>query len=151
MFRLSKKVEYGILSMQYLADREGMTISVKEIAQNLSLSFEFLSKTMQVLMKKKLIYSQQGIKGGYTLSRSAKDINLQEIVYALDSAPKLVKCIDIGEGHENCERIDECGIRSPLIKIQEKVDEMFQRTTLFDLKTIKTEFVHIDTVYNKQA
>jgi Rrf2 family protein len=149
MFRLSKKVEYGILSLQYLADREGMTVPVKEIAVNLTLSFEFLSKTMQILMKKNLIHSQQGIKGGYTLSKPAKNISLNDIVYALDSSPKLVECMEHGEGHENCERLESCSIRSPLVTIQQKIDELFQNTTLADLKTIKTEFINIDTIYKK--
>lgn len=149
MFRLSKKVEYGILSLQYLADREGMTVSVKEIAANLSLSFEFLSKTMQILMKKNLIHSQQGIKGGYILSKPAKDISLNDVVYALDSSPKLVECMEGDKGHENCERADTCSIRSPLVTIQQKIDDLFQNTTLADLKTIKTEFINFDTIYKK--
>lgn len=149
MFRLSKKVEYGILSLQYLADREGMTVPAKEIASHLSLSFEFLSKTMQILMKKNLIVSQQGIKGGYTLSKPAKMISLNDIVYALDSSPKLVECMEGIEGHENCERLDNCSIRSPLVKIQNKIDDLFENTKLSDLKTIKTEFINIDTIYKQ--
>lgn len=147
MFRLSKKVEYGILSLQYLADREGMTVPAKEIAANLSLSFEFLSKTMQILMKKNLIISQQGIKGGYTLSKPANMISLNDVVYALDSSPKLVECMDGIDGHENCERLDTCSIRSPLVTIQNKIDDLFENTKLSDLKTIKTEFVNINTIY----
>jgi Rrf2 family protein len=149
MFRLSKKVEYGILSMQYLADREGMTVPAKEISANLSLSFEFLSKTMQILMKKNLIISQQGIKGGYTLSKPANMISLNDVVYALDSSPKLVECMDGIDGHENCERLDNCSIRSPLVKIQNKIDDLFENTKLSDLKTIKTEFVNINTIYKQ--
>lgn len=149
MFRLSKKVEYGILSMQYLADREGMTVPAKEIAANLSLSFEFLSKTMQILMKKNLIVSQQGIKGGYTLSKPANMISLNDVVYALDSSPKLVECMEGIDGHENCERLDNCSIRSPLVTIQNKIDDLFENTKLSDLKTIKTEFVNINTIYRQ--
>ena len=149
MFRLSKKVEYGILSMQYLADREGMTVPDKEIAANLSLSFEFLSKTMQILMKKNLIVSQQGIKGGYTLSKPANMISLNDVVYALDSSPKLVECMEGIDGHENCERLDNCSIRSPLVTIQNKIDDLFENTKLSDLKTIKTEFVNINTIYRQ--
>jgi len=143
MLRLSKKVEYGILAMQYLADREGMTVPAKEIASNLELSFEFLSKTMQLLMKKNLIISHQGIKGGYTLSMPAKDISLNNIIFALDSKAKIVECLDDENPEETCDRKETCTIRSPLALIQKKIDELFDNTKLSDLKTIKTEFVQL--------
>ncbi|MFY8159965.1 MAG: RrF2 family transcriptional regulator, partial [Candidatus Kapaibacteriota bacterium] len=91
----------------------------------------------------------QGIKGGYTLSKPANMISLNDVVYALDSSPKLVECMDGIDGHENCERLDNCSIRSPLVKIQNKIDDLFENTKLSDLKTIKTEFVNINTIYKQ--
>lgn len=135
MFRLSKKVEYGILSLQYLADREGTLVPAKEIAAHLDLSFEFLAKTMQTLMKKGLIASQQGIKGGYYLTKKSSDISLSDIVYALDSTPKLVECIEDHANKDACLREGVCTIKRPLSIIQKKVDELFLQTTLENLKS----------------
>jgi len=138
MLKLSKKVEYGILALQYLADREGKLITAKEVAEDLNISFEFLSKTLQTLMKKGLINSQQGIKGGYFLSQDAKAITLSDIVASLESKPRLVDCATIhGKDsiHENCERLENCTIRTPLMAIQDKIDEIFKTTTLADLRS----------------
>jgi Rrf2 family protein len=74
MLRLSKKVEYAVLALQYIAANEGKIVPAKEIAENLHISFEFLSKTLQTLMKRKLISSQHGTKGGYVLVKKPTEM-----------------------------------------------------------------------------
>lgn len=134
MFRLSKKVEYGILSMQYLADRESSLVSAKEISDNLELSFEFLAKTLQKLMKQGLITSTKGIKGGYLLSRPSEEISLSEIIEALDSKIYIAECMD--ENHsDECSRHENCSIKKPLLLLQNKVANIFENTHLSELKS----------------
>ncbi len=145
MFRLSKKVEYGILSMQYMADREESLVSAKEMSENLEISFEFLSKTLQLLMKKGLVVSQKGIKGGYLLSKPSIEISLSDIIYALDSKPELVDCE--GENGDDCDRKDNCTIRKPLEILQVKLNNLFDNIKLNELKsTNNTKFVQIDLI-----
>lgn len=141
MFRLSKKVEYGILSMQYLADREDTLVSAKEMAESLEISFEFLSKTLQLLMKKGLVISQKGIKGGYLLAKPSNEISMSDIIYALDSKPELVDCN--GDNGEDCERKDNCTIRKPLEILQVKLNVLFDLTKLSELKSNESKFVQI--------
>lgn len=136
MFRLSKKVEYGILSMQYLADRERTLVSAKEISDNLELSFEFLAKTLQKLMKQGLISSTKGIKGGYLLAKPSEEITLSEIIEALDSKIFLAECMD-DDHSKACARHSNCSIKKPLLLLQNKVTNIFQRTLLSELKSSK--------------
>ncbi|MCX6147012.1 MAG: Rrf2 family transcriptional regulator [Candidatus Kapabacteria bacterium] len=142
MFRLSKKVEYGILSMQYLADKEEVLVSAKEMSESLEISSEFLSKTLQLLMKKGLVISQKGIKGGYLLSKPSNEISMSDIIYALDSKPELVGCN--GDNGEDCDRKDNCTIRKPLEILQIKLNDLFELTKLSELKSNENKFVKID-------
>lgn len=120
--------------MQYLADRESSLVSAKEISDNLELSFEFLAKTLQKLMKQGLITSTKGIKGGYLLSRPSEDITLSEIIEALDSKIYLAECMD--ENHsDECSRHENCTIKKPLMLLQNKVANIFQNTQLSELKS----------------
>lgn len=144
MLKFSKKVEYGILAMQYMADRELELVSAKEMSEKLGISFEFLSKTLQNLMKFGLIHSVQGIKGGYQITKQPTEINLKEISEALGQKPNLVDCIDSEDG---CERVDTCSIRFPLIVLQEKINYIFENTFLSELKT--QNLVQIELNYSQ--
>lgn len=141
MFRLSKKVEYGILSMQYMADREKTLISAKEISDTLELSFEFLAKTLQQLMKHGLITSSKGIKGGYILAKPSEEIALSDIIEALDSKIYLTECMH-EENLDECNRKENCSIQKPLKVLQNKVNNIFESTYLSELKT--KDFVQIE-------
>lgn len=132
MLRLSKKIEYAILAMQYITHNKEKIVSAKEISENLNISFEFLAKTLQKLMKKGFIKSQHGINGGYILSTDPKDISLADIIKALEGNTSIVECFSMH--HKNgCGRIDDCTIRHPMKDIQKKINSVFEETTIAEL------------------
>jgi Rrf2 family protein len=129
MFRLSKKTEYAILAMQYLAEKSGEPVSAKEIATNLGISFEFLSKSLQSLMKSGLVNSQQGIKGGYHLVGTPDVISVMDIIQAVSENVGIVECMT----DSDCVRSCSCDLKDPMSVLQTKVNEVFSRTFLADL------------------
>jgi Rrf2 family protein len=132
MYRFSKKVEYAILALQYMAASKESQVSAKEMSEHLNISFEFLSKTLQTLMKYGLVLSHQGIKGGYMLAKDAKDISITDIVNSLEKRNGLVECISNGN-NDGCGRVADCTIREPLKKIQRSIEKIFDNTTVAEL------------------
>jgi Rrf2 family protein len=130
MLRLSKKVEYGILAMQYMASNPNNLFTAKSISDNLHISYDFLAKTMQKLMKGQLIDSQQGIKGGYILAKPAEEIKLMDIIEVFDSRPELVDCVS---GNRNCFKMGSCQLQDPIRILQRKVEDIFSETSLQDI------------------
>ncbi|HOK14829.1 MAG TPA: Rrf2 family transcriptional regulator [Candidatus Kapabacteria bacterium] len=132
MIKLSKKVEYAILALQYIAENSSKTNTAKEIAENLTLPYEFLSKLLQTLMKKGLLVSQLGVKGGYKLAKQISEITVEELMNALDERSNIVDCAD---GDSNCcSRTEICDIRSPIMNLQEQINNIFKNTTIANLK-----------------
>lgn len=129
MLRLSKKIEYGILSMQYLAANKDELVTAKKMAEDLQVSFEFLAKTLQTLKREGLVNTIQGMRGGYALSKNAEEISLMDIIVALEKYPEIVECGPESD-HDNCDRKDFCTIRHPMMIIQEKIDKIFKNTYL---------------------
>jgi Rrf2 family protein len=134
MVRLSKKTEYALLAMQYIGWNEKEVVSAKEIAENLNIPYDFLSKTLQGLMKYGLVVSRQGKQGGYKLAREVDDITLADIINAVEEkyAMSIVECFD-GNGSASCNRAKVCSIRDPLKKIQSRVEKVFSTTKLNEL------------------
>jgi Rrf2 family protein len=132
MLRLSKKVEYALLAMQFIVARDGKIVSAKEISENLNISYEFLSKTLQALMKNGLISSTKGVNGGYLLSIDPKNTSISEVFDALDESKSIAKCM-IDDEPYICDRFSDCTLKHPLEKIQKKIEDVFKTTTLFEL------------------
>jgi len=131
MLRLSKRVEYAILAMQFMSLKSEELISAKEISENLNISFEFLSKTLQVLMKNNLVESVQGIHGGYHLAKHPDEISVSEVINALENSTGIVECMV--DGKDSCGRSDTCSIRYPMAKIQKQINEFFKRISLTEI------------------
>ncbi len=144
MLRQSKKVEYGILAMQYMASHPGNLFTAKSLSENLHLSYDFLAKTMQKLMRAELLDSQQGTKGGYFLSRPADTIRLMDILDSLESRPELVDC---ASGDKECEKKENCYLHGPIQLLQKKVEDIFLQTSLLDIA--EQNLIEIQTKNNR--
>ncbi len=134
MLKLSKKIEYGIQALQYMANNSGSVISAKEISEQLNIPYEFLSKTLQILNKNGIIISQQGIKGGYILARDPKSTTVAEIIKALEENAIIVDCLS--NDQENCDRINFCTIKNPMNKLQEKINFLLNNTTIAEFSEV---------------
>jgi Rrf2 family protein len=129
MFKLPKKVEYALLSLQYMAVNKDKLITAKELSDELKISFEFLAKTLQALMKKKLVASQQGIKGGYYLIKDPAEITINIVLDALEQRSNIVDCTS-NPKTEVCNKAGSCTLRSPMATIQRKIDEILDFVTV---------------------
>ena len=96
MLRVSKLADYGTIIMVYLASTQ-FPCSAREIARNTHLSLPTVSKLLKRLTKVGLLFSVRGANGGYELGKSAQDISLAEVIYAIDVPKGLTEC-----SHSEC-------------------------------------------------
>jgi Rrf2 family protein len=87
MFKLSVKVEYGILAVLALSlheDRAVAPLSAGSIAEKENLSIRFLEQAMNALKERGVIESVRGPHGGYRLLKSPKEITLSDVILAFE-------------------------------------------------------------------
>ena len=130
MLKLSKKTEYALLAVKYMAINNACNcITAKEISNGYDIPYEILSKILQKLTKKNIIVSYQGVKGGYSLVRNASDITLSDVISAIERI-QITNCMKENGSKKDCERFDCCQIRNPLSKVQNEIDRVFKQTTI---------------------
>jgi Rrf2 family protein len=133
MFKLSKKVEYGLIAMKHIAN-EGILkpCSAKEIAQQNKIPYDLLSKILQKLKKEKILVSTQGIKGGYKLSKSPDKINLASVFNAIEGSNYILDC-GLHDDPHTCTIFDTCIISSSMQRIQRSIINYFNTTRLSEI------------------
>lgn len=131
MLKLSKKTEYALMAVKYIAKKNHSScVTAKEIAEGYNIPYDLLSKILQQLTKANIITSFQGNKGGYSLYTDPGKITLINIIQAVEPDYYLTDCMGPQSTEENCARMNCCMIRDPLAKVQKEIDRIFINTTV---------------------
>lgn len=130
MFNLSKKTEYGLMALAHLSELgPDRLATVGEIAEVSGLPKELLAKILSELVKAGLALSCSGPFGGFRLARSASAVSLADVVAALEKKPILMPCAG---GDDHCHRSSGCAIRSPMARVQKRINRILEETLLTD-------------------
>ncbi len=135
LLKLTKRTEYGLIALLHLVDREGEIVSVREVGDRYPVPRRLLAETLKDLGRAGIVESQRGAGGGYWLARPAEAITLGEIVAALEGAPSLTSCQDLGAARTDgeCDVQEVCPIRSPLTRLRQGIWALLEGTTLRSL------------------
>lgn len=131
MLRLTKKADYGLMALKYLAEQEGAGAqSAKDIAEAYHIPPQLLAKILQTLAKSGLLVSHAGTNGGYALARPATEITAFETIRAIDGPLFITSCITI---HGTCDLAGHCTIKEPLRKVNDSIKDMLSQLRIADL------------------
>ena len=95
LMNIGKRVDYALRALSYLAAQApGYTVSRREIQTKQDIPTHFLSKIMKRLESGGFVQSHMGARGGFTLKRSATEINLKEVYECLEGPLTLMGCLE---------------------------------------------------------
>ena len=128
MIKISKKSQYGLRAMIYLAKnyKSKQVCSTKTISEKEGIPFDFLEKILSDLEKAKLIKSKKGIGGGYVLAENPKKITAEQIVKILERTITPVNCL-------LCDRSEKCMSKNVWRKIDKTIKKTLKSITLAEL------------------
>lgn len=133
MFTFTKKTDYALLALSYLAGTgAGRLVGPKEIAAHHEIPGELLAKVMQTLARASLVSSVPGPAGGYRLAASADAISIGAVLEAVDGPLAIAQCWDDTIGGA-CAQAERCHLRGPLARIQDQIAGLLRSTTLADV------------------
>jgi Rrf2 family protein len=132
--KVNTRVRYGLRAILQIAQGYGGDpVPISAIAESQEISGKYLEQVVGTLRKAELIDSRKGVRGGYILARPPADINLWEIISALDAHTALVDCVD---DPDTCDRSDACLTRTIWSLLSVKMKEFWSNFTLQDLVAI---------------
>ena len=148
---LSKRCEYGLRAMLYLAtlgeegpdasapDPTREYVSIQRVSDDLDIGFAFLTKVFQQLNEAGLLTSKRGRGGGVALTRPPSEAALYDIVVAIDGDDLFEACV---LGLPGCGDAEPCPLHDHWMEERERIEAMFRTTTLAEVPDVRlTPFV----------
>ena len=131
MLKLTKKVEYALISLAHMSNQKKNNLSsASNIAEKYLIPSEVLAKLLQQLAACDVIESVKGPLGGYRLKTDIHLINIVDLIEKVEGPIGLMDCaIPMG-----CDQIDCCTIKKPLTKINEKIINTLKQITLDQIR-----------------
>ena len=89
---ISQTAEYALRAIVFLADQQGTPRTTAQIAEVTQVPPGYLAKVMQSLSRMRLVHSQRGLNGGFTLTRDPNELTMLEIISAVDPIRRFHEC-----------------------------------------------------------
>ncbi|HQR17953.1 MAG TPA: RrF2 family transcriptional regulator [Gemmatimonadales bacterium] len=128
---LSQTAEYALRTVLYLAaEKQDTLFRVSEIAEDLDVPRNYLSKTLHQLAKAGILTSSRGKHGGFRLTKAPSRITLAEVVAPFNGPTGARICL---LGRTACSDSDPCPAHGKWKRVSGEVSTFFRETTVGDL------------------
>lgn len=131
MITISKRIEYSIIFIAYLAKNNGKTLSLNKVSKKLLLPYRFLGQLAMALRGAGIIESREGKSGGYYLSRGWDSKSLYDLLEALGENKHMVRCL--ADGNKMCIREDKCRIKRVWSKLETRLINELKKLKLSEI------------------
>lgn len=139
--KITAQEEYGLrilIRIGKCRDEQGM--SIPRLSEAEGLSSHYVAKLTRVLRMGGIINSTPGYKGGYVLSRPAKEIKIKQVLKILGGVLFDQEFCGLHSGSlKLCTNSVDCSARSLWQMIQFTVDQLLDNITLHELVNSEKE------------
>jgi Rrf2 family cysteine metabolism transcriptional repressor len=111
-------------------------VVMADLAEREGLSRKYLHTLLTGLRAAGLARSVRGAGGGFVLARDPSEINLKDVLRALEGSLCLVDCV---EDERVCDRANGCTARGVWQELSGVIESMLDNTTLADVIATETE------------
>ncbi|MEQ1528879.1 MAG: Fe-S cluster assembly transcriptional regulator IscR [Methylococcales bacterium] len=141
--RLTTKGRYAVTAMLDLAfHSQKKPVTLTEIAARQTISLSYLEQLFARLRRAGMVKGVRGPGGGYTLCRNARDINIADIIQAVDEPLDSTKC----GGEANCQNQKACLTHDLWMGLSQQISNYLKGISLAEL----LERQHVQEVAKRQ-
>src|SRR5262245_20785838 len=128
--RISAKVDYAVRAAVELAAAGGEPIKGEAIADAQDIPLKFLENILGELKHTGIVASRRGAQGGYWLAKPADEVNLADVVRAVEGPLASVR----GQGPETLDYKGEVvAVQKVWIAVRANLRAVMEETTLADM------------------
>jgi Rrf2 family protein len=132
--RLSTTDIYAFQALAYLGTQSlERWVGSDTISEATGVHRPYLVRILATLSTHEIITSKKGTGGGYALARAAKDINLRDVMRAIDGPVAPLSCVSLKWG-KDCPEQERCHARSHIwLRVRDAMLAALAEVTVEDL------------------
>ena len=128
--QITRETDYAIRCVYYLAGRRAEVIMTGDIAKSTIIPKSFLAKILQRLEKAKLVKSYRGVKGGFRLAKKPREINLFDVIKAIEGPIALNRCTS---SKKRCASNNTCSVHPVWFELRQMVEKRLKKSDFASL------------------
>lgn len=129
--RLTSFTDFGLRALMRLAASPNQIFTTEQIAEQLQISRNHLTKVVQDLVRAGFVQSIRGSGGGLKLAQDPSSIHVGEVVRFLEREHAIVECFRIDGG--SCILSPKCKLKAKLAKAREVFLKSLDETSLAEI------------------
>jgi len=130
MLRVTKLTDYATVVLTVLASEPEAVLSATGLAERAGLEIPTVAKVLKPLAQAGLVDGFRGASGGYRLARAPHEINLVDIVEAMEGPLGMTEC-SVHAGA--CGIESSCNVRANWRRINDVVADALRSMTLAEM------------------
>ncbi len=115
---LTRRGDYGVRATLALAAPGAGQMTAAQLAAATEIPDSLVAQVMGTLVRAGLVANRRGRSGGYRLARPPEEVNLLEVIQAVEGDPGRRTCVLRGGP---CGRDGTCGVHDAFFRAQEAV------------------------------
>lgn len=127
---LTRRTDYAVRMLMYLAEHPDKVCSVREIAENKSIPYAFARSIQRDLIEAGFVTTKQGASGGALLTRKPEELNLYDIIVAIQGIPSAAVC---KKDPEWCPNIGHCPAHPVWVELDKQIRDYLEARTIADV------------------
>lgn len=126
-----KDSSYAVRTLVYIAQQnQTHPISSTRVSEALGIPKNFLRRIFSILIRLGFLNATEGARGGVRLAKSPANINVWDVIHALQGDIKICNAF---HGKELCEDQNVCVMMNRIIEIEKLVVREFRKITIQSL------------------
>ncbi len=127
---VTREADYAVRTVLYLARNGTRTASVAEVARAMHIPKSFLAQIVQRLVRRHILVSLRGMKGGFMLAVKPSQISLLDILESIQGPTGINVCaID----SRRCRLSATCSVHPVWVQIRKEIERRLKKQTIAKL------------------
>jgi Rrf2 family protein len=126
---ISQTAEYALRAVVFPSKNADMAYTTDQIAKVTHVPAPYLSKVLRPLIKARIVQSQRGLGGGFSLLKDPNEITILDVINAVDPIERIETCplgLDIHSSNL-------CPLHKRLNEAVGLIESAFAKTTISEL------------------
>lgn len=134
LMRLSATDIYAFQALAFLGTQaRDSWVGSEDISEATGIARPYLVRILATLSSSNIITSKKGTGGGYALSKDASELNLCDVMRAIDGPVAPLSCVSLNWG-KDCSAQDRCHARSKIwLKVRDAMLSALAEVSVADL------------------